>query len=117
MGVVYRARDLDLDRDVAVKVLAGPRSPDSAAARRFVDEARITGQLQHPGIPAVYEVGTLPDGRPFLAMKLIKGRTLDEPARASGPTRRPTGAGSWRSSSRSARRSPTPTRSGSSTGT
>ena len=46
-------------------------------ARRFVDEARITGQLQHPGIPPVHDLGTLPDGRPFLAMKLIKGRTLD----------------------------------------
>ena len=49
----------------------------SAAARRFVDEARIAGQLQHPGIPPVHDLGTLPDGRPFLAMKLIKGRTLD----------------------------------------
>src|SRR5262249_23061914 len=44
--------------------------------RRFREEAQITGQLQHPGIPPVHEVGTLPDGRPFLAMKLIKGRTL-----------------------------------------
>src|SRR5262245_63094348 len=46
-------------------------------ARRFADEARITAQLQHPAIPPVHEVGTLPDGRPFLAMKLIKGQTLD----------------------------------------
>src|SRR5262245_7362215 len=50
---------------------------DSPDAQRFVNEARITGQLQHPGIPAVHQVGTLPDGRPFLAMKLIKGNTLD----------------------------------------
>jgi WD40 repeat protein len=78
MGVVYRARDLALGRDVAVKLLAERYAPDSPAARRFLDEARITGQLQHPGIPAVHQVGTLPDGRPFLAMKLIKGRTLDE---------------------------------------
>jgi tetratricopeptide (TPR) repeat protein len=62
---------------VAVKLLLDSYTPDSAAARRFLDEARITGQLQHPGIPAVYQVGQLPDGRPFLAMKLIKGRTLD----------------------------------------
>src|SRR5262249_25415408 len=43
---------------------------------RFLGEARITGQLQHPAIPAVHHIGRLPDGRPFLAMKLIKGRTL-----------------------------------------
>jgi tetratricopeptide (TPR) repeat protein len=77
MGVVYRARDLSLERDVAVKVLALKFAPGSAVAKRFLTEARITGQLQHPGIPAVHQVGTLPDGRPFLAMKLIRGRTLD----------------------------------------
>src|SRR4029077_8434529 len=77
MGVVFRARDLSLNRDVAVKTLAPSYAPESAVGRRFVAEARITGQLQHPGIPAVHQVGTLPDGRPFLAMKLIKGRTLD----------------------------------------
>jgi WD40 repeat protein/serine/threonine protein kinase len=76
MGVVYRARDLALDRDVAVKLLQDSYPADSPLARRFTDEARITAQLQHPGVPAVYRVGTLPDGRPFLAMKLIKGRTL-----------------------------------------
>jgi serine/threonine protein kinase len=76
MGVVYRARDTRLSRDVAVKVLQDRYAPGSPAARRFVEEARITGQLQHPGIPPVHEVGALADGRPFLAMKLIKGRTL-----------------------------------------
>ncbi|MGI8979232.1 MAG: protein kinase domain-containing protein [Pirellulaceae bacterium] len=77
MGVVYRARDLALGRDVAVKLLAERYSLDSPAAQRFVNEARITGQLQHPGIPAVHQVGHLADGRPFLAMKLIKGCTLE----------------------------------------
>src|SRR5262249_25348707 len=76
MGGVYRARDLALDRDVAVKLLQADHPADSPVARRFTDEARITAQLQHPGVPAVYRVGVLPDGRPFLAMKLIKGRTL-----------------------------------------
>jgi serine/threonine protein kinase len=76
MGVVHRARDLALDRDVAVKLLVDRYPVDSPPARRFLDEARITGQLQHPSIPAVYRVGALPDGRPFLAMKLIKGSTL-----------------------------------------
>src|SRR5437899_1001557 len=67
MGVVYRARDLVLGRAVAIKVLSDHYSSDSSAARRFVDEARITAQLQHPSIPAVFEVGSLPDGRPYLA--------------------------------------------------
>jgi formylglycine-generating enzyme required for sulfatase activity len=78
MGVVFRATDTVLDREVAVKVLQQRFEAGSAVARRFIDEARITGQLQHPGIPAVHDLGTLPDGRPFLAMKLIKGQTLDE---------------------------------------
>jgi tetratricopeptide (TPR) repeat protein len=77
MGVVYRARDTALGRDVAVKLLSDGYPPDSPAAQRFLTEARITGQLQHPGIPAVHQVGTLADGRPFLAMKLIKGSTLE----------------------------------------
>src|SRR5262245_54442 len=78
MGVVCRATDTVLGREVAVKVLQGRFGPASGAAHRFADEARITGQLQHPGIPPVHDLGTLPDGRPFLAMKLIKGRTLEE---------------------------------------
>jgi tetratricopeptide (TPR) repeat protein len=78
MGVIYRATDTVLGREVAVKVLSEKFGPDSGTARRFADEARITAQLQHPGIPPVHDLGTLPDGRPFLAMKLIKGQTLDQ---------------------------------------
>ncbi len=85
MGVVYRATDATLGREVAVKVLHERFGVDSAAGRRFVSEARITGQLQHPGIPAVHDLGTLPDGRPFLVMKLIKGRTLDGLVKGQGP--------------------------------
>jgi tetratricopeptide (TPR) repeat protein len=84
MGLVYRARDVELARDVAVKVLQDRFGPESPAAGRFLDEARITAQLQHPGIPPVFKVGTLPDGRPFLAMKLIKGDTLDDELKARG---------------------------------
>ena len=75
MGVVYAARDLSLDREVAVKVML-PRMD----AAEFVRESRVTARLPHPGIPPVYALGTLPepDGRPFLAMKLIKGETLDK---------------------------------------
>jgi tetratricopeptide (TPR) repeat protein len=78
MGVIYRATDTALGREVAVKVLQEKFAPDSGVARRFADEARIAAQLQHPAIPPVHDLGTLPDGRPFLAMKLIKGQTLDE---------------------------------------
>jgi serine/threonine protein kinase/tetratricopeptide (TPR) repeat protein len=82
MGVIYRAIDTALGREVAVKVLQDKFDPDSGVARRFADEARITAQLQHPAIPPVHDLGTLPDGRPFLAMKLIKGQTLEEWLRA-----------------------------------
>jgi tetratricopeptide (TPR) repeat protein len=77
MGVVYRARDLTFGRDVAVKLMQDGYPAGSAAAARFLNEALITGRLQHPGVPPAYHVGTLPDGRPFLTMKLIAGRTLD----------------------------------------
>jgi serine/threonine protein kinase len=77
MGVVYRATDTAFAREVAVKVLQERFGPSSRLAGRFAEEARITGQLQHPGIPPAHDLGTLPDGRPFLAMKLIKGETLD----------------------------------------
>jgi WD40 repeat protein len=77
MGVVYRAYDHAFGREVAVKVML----PGMNAAE-FVREARITGRLPHPGIPPVYALGTLPDGRPFLAMKLIRGDTLDKVLKA-----------------------------------
>src|SRR2546421_202173 len=70
MGVVYRARDLALGREIAVKLLLECFMSDAAVVRRFMEEAQITGQLQHPGIPPVHQTGTTPGGRPFLAMKL-----------------------------------------------
>ena len=77
--------------------------------RRFVEEAQIAGQLQHPGIVPVYELGTLADGRPYFAMKLVKGRTLADLLAGATRARPRTGRGSSASSSRSARRWPTPT--------
>jgi tetratricopeptide (TPR) repeat protein len=76
VGVVYRALDAGIGRDIAIKLLQ-PRhrhSPD--AVRRFADEARITGRLQHPGVPPVFEVGDDPNSGPYMAMKLVEGRTL-----------------------------------------
>ncbi len=88
MGVVHRAVDRPFDREVAIKLLS-PRLVGTPAADRFLDEARITGRLQHPSIPPVHEVGVLPDGNPYLVMKLIRGRTLaDEVAAAPRPSGR-----------------------------
>jgi tetratricopeptide (TPR) repeat protein len=78
MGTVYRATDHALGREVAVKVLQDRYGPESSAAHRFAVEARVAAQLQHPGIPPLHDFGTLPDGRPFLTMKLIKGHTLED---------------------------------------
>jgi WD40 repeat protein/tRNA A-37 threonylcarbamoyl transferase component Bud32 len=78
MGIIYRAHDDSLGRDIAVKVLHERYRVDSLVGKRFLDEARITAQLQHPAIPPVFEVGQLADGRPYLAMKLIKGCTLED---------------------------------------
>jgi tetratricopeptide (TPR) repeat protein len=76
MGSVWRARDPQLGRPLAVKVLLERHRGLPELERRFHEEAQITGQLQHPGIPPVHELGTLEDGRPFFALKLIQGRTL-----------------------------------------
>jgi serine/threonine protein kinase len=68
MGVVYAARDRQLDRPVALKVL------DSALA----GEAQLIARLEHPAIVPIYETGTLPDGRAFYTMKLVAGARLDQ---------------------------------------
>ena len=76
MGAVLKGRDTDLGRDLAVKVLLESHRHDPALIRRFIEEAQIGGQLQHPGIVPVYELGCFTDQRPFFTMKLIKGQTL-----------------------------------------
>jgi serine/threonine protein kinase len=76
MGVVLRSYDPTLDRELAVKLLSPDIAPDSDAARRFAQEARVAGQLDHPGIIPVYEAGILPDGRSYFAMPFIEGQTL-----------------------------------------
>jgi serine/threonine-protein kinase len=76
MGAVLKGRDTDLGRDLAVKVLLEEHQGKPELARRFVEEAQIGGQLQHPGIVPVYELGTFGDRRPYFTMKLVKGRTL-----------------------------------------
>jgi serine/threonine-protein kinase len=76
MGVIIKGRDSDLGRDLAVKVLLEQHRENPDLIRRFVEEAQISGQLQHPGVVPVYELGTLTDNRPYFAMKLVRGRTL-----------------------------------------
>jgi hypothetical protein len=76
MGAIFKGRDTDLGRDLAMKVLLDQHRDHPELVRRFVEEAQIGGQLQHPGIVPVYELGTFADRRPFFTMKLVKGRTL-----------------------------------------
>src|SRR5262249_41970526 len=76
MGAVLRARDPDLGRDLALKVLLERHRDRPELVKRFLEEAQIGGQLQHPGIVPVHELGTLTDRRPFFAMKRAKGRAL-----------------------------------------
>jgi serine/threonine-protein kinase len=78
MGAVLRGHDPELGRDLAVKVLLPDHQHDLSVVRRFTGEARIGGQLQHPGIVPVYEMGRSADQLPYFTMKLVRGRTLAE---------------------------------------
>jgi len=84
MGIVYSARDTELNRQVALKVLATAVA-DAESAARLRREARIIAGLEHPGIVPVHDVGVLPDGRVFYAMKLVSGQRLDALVRAERP--------------------------------
>lgn len=77
MGTVYRAKDTELDREIAIKVLNTPEANEDIA-KRMVREAQIIARLEHPGIVPVHDVGLLPDRRVFYAMKLVRGGGLDE---------------------------------------
>jgi serine/threonine protein kinase len=77
MGAVYLAEDRELNRLVAIKVLNTPEISEDMR-NRMVREAQIIAGLEHPGIVPVHDVGTLPDGRVFYAMKFVRGSRLDE---------------------------------------
>lgn len=87
MGSVIRAFDKDLQRDVAVKVVSPDASTGGANVERLMEEARITGRLEHPHIVPVYEFGTDDRGARFLCMKLVQGETLEETLSWAGSTR------------------------------
>src|SRR3989475_912688 len=85
MGVVYRARDEQLDRDVALKVLPSGTLSDDTARLHFHKEAMALAKLNHPNIETVYEFGSL-DGIDFLVMEYLPGKTLaDRLAKGSLP--------------------------------
>ena len=75
MGQVYRARDPQIERDVAIKVLPADFAADAERLRRFEQEAHASGALNHPNVMTLYDVGTA-DGRPYLVMELLDGETL-----------------------------------------
>jgi len=77
MGVVYEAEDVELRRRVAIKVLASELA-SADAVERMRAEAQTIARLEHPGIVPLHDVGLLPDGRLWYAMKLVRGRRLDE---------------------------------------
>src|SRR5215217_4673611 len=77
MGVVYLAEDRELNRHVAIKVLNTLEITEDLR-NRMIREAQIIARLEHPGIVPVHDVGTLPDGRIYYAMKLVRGSRLDE---------------------------------------
>jgi len=86
MGLIVRVYDRVMGRTLALKALHEKHRKETDLIRRFLDEARIASQIQHPGVAAVHDLGELADGSPFFTMKLVEGRTLsDLLARRSSP--------------------------------
>ena len=78
MGIVLRVYDPELDRVLALKVLREEHRDNPEMLARFLEEARIAGRLQHPGVVPIHDSGHFADNRPFFTMKLVEGRTLAE---------------------------------------
>ncbi len=84
MGIVYLARDVQLDRDVAIKVLPGPLAERASFRERFLREARVAAGLSHPHIVPIHRVGEA-GGFVFFVMAYVEGETLGQRLRARGP--------------------------------
>jgi hypothetical protein len=84
MGAVYRARDLRLERDVALKVVRAELLGDPEARTRFRREAQIVAKLQHPAVVSIFDYGTLPDGGAYLVMEYVRGEDLRHALRRVG---------------------------------
>ena len=80
LGAVFVALDAELNREVALKQILDGHADDPTSRHRFLLEAEITGGLEHPGIVPVYGLGAYSDGRPYYAMRFIKGDSLKEAA-------------------------------------
>ena len=93
LGEVFVARDEELRREVALKLIQEQFADDTDSRDRFLFEAEITGRLEHPGVIPVYGLGVDGKGRPYYAMRFIRGESLKESIarfhRADGPTREP----------------------------
>jgi serine/threonine protein kinase len=85
VATVYLAREKALGRLVAVKVLLPERARDETARRRFEREAKAAASLSHPNVVQVFRFGRLPDETPYLVMRFVKGRTLEDRLAAEGP--------------------------------
>lgn len=84
MAIVYLARQENLDRHVALKVLADHLVFDGQFVQRFANEAKIAAHLNHPGIVKIYDIGSV-NGKHFISMEYLEGKPLSEILRASGP--------------------------------
>ena len=84
MANVYLAKETQLGRFVALKVLLSQHSKDETARKRFEREAKAAASLSHPSVVQVYRFGRLPDETPFLVMRFVKGRTMEERLKAEG---------------------------------
>ncbi len=96
MGEVWRAWDRQLERHVALKALRSELLANGPALTRFVEEARSTARLQHPGIVPVYDAGVFDDGRPYFTMREIRGRTFTD---IIADLHASSGAGGWATTS------------------
>ena len=76
MGVILSAKDLNIRRTVAMKLMLDPKQADEGKVLRFIEEAQVTGQLEHPSIVPVYELGVDADDNVFYTMKFVQGVTL-----------------------------------------
>src|SRR6516165_6325409 len=78
LGAVFVALDTELNREVALKHILDQHADDPTSRQRFLIEAEVTGGLEHPGIVPVYGLGTYGDGRPYYAMRFIRGDSLKQ---------------------------------------
>ena len=86
LGEVFVALDCELHREVALKQILEKHADDPVSRQRFVLDAEVTGGLEHPGIVPVYGLGTYGSGRPYYAMRFIKGDSLKEAIEQFQPT-------------------------------